>query len=103
MRLIVQESGDAERTVAPAETRPVNQSWRNQVRALGKLGFRHDIVDRAAGHRLLEAVQVISAGDAGIPGAVITQIEIIAGVKVNSFDTQEAGADRATVAEPEDA
>src|SRR5690349_13534307 len=97
MRLIVQESGDAERPIAPAETRPVKESWRNQGNVVGKLGFRYEIVDRAAVHRLLEAVQIICACDPRIEGTQITGVKIIAGIKVNPFDTQESGADRAAV------
>src|SRR5947209_4617430 len=108
MRLVIEESRDAERAVAPAQTRPVTHSGvslrslhaRHAVlrNAPGRLDvIMEEIENGSAGHGLLETVQIIGAGDADIPCAQVARVEIIAGVPVNALHPEKAGSDRAAV------
>src|ERR1700684_1398611 len=61
------------------------------------------IDDRGARHSLVIPVQVIGARDAGVPGAEIAQIDVVAEVPVDAGDMGEAGPHRAAVTDPIDA
>ena len=57
---------------------------------------------RTTGDRLQPAIQVIGSGDAGIEGAKIACIEIIARIPVDSRDVEKAAAEAAAVLKPQD-
>src|SRR5207302_10231429 len=105
VRLVVDEGSEAVRSVAPAQPRPIDESRQRLDAILRHASDRGEILmervnDCRAGYRLRDAMHVIGAGDAGIPGAEVAKIEIVAGVPVHALNAQEAYSDRAGVTQP---
>ncbi len=95
MGWIIHESGNAVRAVAPAQPRATNQPRRGLHAVLQYVANGRDVLiqvidDRATADILYEIVQIIGAGDAGVPGAVFAEIKIIAGVEVDAVHMLEA-------------
>src|SRR5258706_12489335 len=105
--LVIHEPRDAPRTVAPAQPRPVTHSRQGFYAVLGKSTVRGQVLmvfvnDGASRDRLLVAVQVVGADDAGVPGAKVAHVPIIARLPVDPLHLEEAGADGAAVIDPVD-
>src|SRR5205823_280111 len=102
VRLVVDESGEAIRAIAPAQPRTIDEPWQRLDAILRHASDGSEILmervnDGRAGYSLRDAMHVISAGDAGIPGAIVAQIEVIARVPVHTLDAEEADSDGAGV------
>src|SRR5258705_8752190 len=110
MRVVIHEAGQAPRPVAPAEARAIAQlvgaDAGDRYHAILRYAAHRRqvgverIQDRIARNRLDELMQIIRSDDAGIPGAEIARIEIIAHRPVDAFRLLPALVEGAAIIDP---
>ena len=106
MSLVIHEARYAPLPIAPAQTCAVAQSRQgfdaDELLRAGVNDRMEGIQDIGARDGLDILVKIIGPGDAGIPGAVIAKIDVVAGVPIDAFDVEKSRSDRAAVADPID-